>query len=506
MGTFGGYTGSMNISDKKKNEFTKNLLKLLHYGGMMQLDKVCMYGKEIMLIKPVELDEERKAYFHFNYFEDDAWESAGYDSESAGFFSGKIGGGEFCDVVTAVHVLYELYDDDIGYAEINGEIVEASPYIGWINHVLGTDFSLKKRFRLWDYFEKYCLDRIEYDYDNPADSYDVMDTIPLPLYRGLGGTELADIFYITKGTEGLKKEEIVPGSYPEMIYQCRELLKRYFEGRKEEEENPDQNIRELVVNSRNQREKIRKGDIGAIAQMSLKLPAHMLVYLAAEIQKENFWLIWKDLHKRAYKDAVLSQYASDELTKERKAAAEEPVEGFTTAEFLCQDDVFAFWNTPEELKGQPNYYISDDDRAFWWDGSKEVVFSEKMDEWLRKLSQRYKKIVEELEVEKQDQERFLRDLIELLDQIDDFYKRIFCFQNMFYEFLQNSSDKRYIAAVRLLEKLAEENKEAGKIIEHASHWWDTTSKNVTHNAGRLAMKRYLSVMVNKKLREIYFGF
>ena len=132
--------------------------------------------------------------------------------------------------------------------------------------------------------------------------------------------------------------------------------------------------------------------------------------------------------------------------------------------------------------------------------------SEKMDEWLRKLSQWHKKIVEELEGESQDQERFLRDLIGLLEEINDFYKRVFSFHSMFYEFLQNSSDRRYIAAVRLLEKLAEENKEAGKIIEHAKHWWDTTSKNVTHNAGRLAMKRYLSVMANKKLREMYFGF
>lgn len=505
MGTFGCYTGSMRISDKKKKEFTKNLLKLLHYGGMMQFDKVCMYGKEIRLIKPAEPDEEGKAYFHFNYFEDDAWESAGYDSESAGFFSGKIGGREFCDVVTAVHVLYELYDEGMGYAQINGEIVEASPYIGWINHVLGTDFSLKKRFRLWEYFEKYCLDRIECDYDNPADSYNVMDTIPLSLYHGLGGTELTDIFYITKGTESLQKEEIIPGSYPEMIYQCRELLKLYFEGRKEAQENPGQSIQKLAISSRDQRERMREGDLGTIAQISLKLSAHMLVYLAAEIQKENFWLIWKDLHKRAYKDAVLPQYASDELTKERKAAAEEPVEGLTTAKFLRQDGVFAFWNTPEELKGQPNYYISDDDRAFWWDDSEEVVLSEKMDEWLRELSQRHKRIVGELE-ERQGQERFLRDFIELLEQIEDFYKRVFCFQNMFYEFLQNSSDRRYIAAVRLLENLAEENKETGKMIEHARHWWDTTSKNVTHNAGRLAMKRYLSVMANKKLREKYFGF
>ena len=77
---------------------------------------------------------------------------------------------------------------------------------------------------------------------------------------------------------------------------------------------------------------------------------------------------------------------------------------------------------------------------------------------------------------------------------------------MFYEFLQNSSDRRYIAAVRLPEQPAEENKKAGKIIEYAKGWWDTASKNVTHNAGRLAIKRYLSVMANRKLWEKYFGF
>lgn len=505
MGTFGSYTGSMSISEKKKKEFTKDLLKLLNYGGMMQLDKVCMYGKEILLIKPVELDGKGETEFHFNYFEDNAWESVGYGSESVSFYSGKIGGREFCDVVT-VHVLHELYDEDIGYAEINGEIVEASPYVGWINQVLGKSFSLKKRFHLWEYFEKYCLDRMEYDSDDPVASYDIMDTILWSLYRGLGGTELADICYITRGIESLRKEEIVPGSYPEVIYLCKELLKQYFDGRKEAEENPGRNIRELAVCSREQREKMKEGDIGAIAQMSLKLPAHMLVYLAAEIQKENFWVIWKDIHERAYKDAVLLQYVSDELMKERTAVTEEPIEELTTAEFLRQDGGLVFWNTPEELKGQPNYYISDDDRMFWWDGSREVVLSEKMDEWLRKLSQRHKKIAEELEGEKQDQERFLQDLIGILGQIDDFYKRVFCFQSMFYEFLQNSSDRRYIAVVRLLEKLAEENKEAGKIIEHVKNWWDITSKNVTHNAGRLAMKRYLSVMANKKLREIYFGF
>ena len=45
-----------------------------------------------------------------------------------------------------------------------------------------------------------------------------------------------------------------------------------------------------------------------------------------------------------------------------------------------------------------------------------------------------------------------------------------------------------------------------KIIEKAKYSWDLTSRNVTHNAGRLRLKRYLAVMANKKLREKYFGF
>ena len=64
----------------------------------------------------------------------------------------------------------------------------------------------------------------------------------------------------------------------------------------------------------------------------------------------------------------------------------------------------------------------------------------------------------------------------------------------------------YRAAVKLLKKISDENKEEGKIIEKVRYSWDLTSRNVTHNAGRLKLKRYLSVMANRRLREKYFGF
>lgn len=67
--------------------------------------------------------------------------------------------------------------------------------------------------------------------------------------------------------------------------------------------------------------------------------------------------------------------------------------------------------------------------------------------------------------------------------------------------------QEYIAAVVLLKKLAdsEEYRKAGGIIKYTRRW-ELTSNNVTHNYARIQLKRYMSVMANRKIREKYFGF
>ncbi|MCM1040104.1 MAG: hypothetical protein NC434_12355, partial [Ruminococcus sp.] len=106
MGTFGSYMGNINIPKQKREKFARQVIKILNYGGMMQFERISMYGHDMALLKPVGLYPGGKVDFHFNYFEDDSWESAGFDADKGYFYSGKIGGREFCDVVTAVHFLY----------------------------------------------------------------------------------------------------------------------------------------------------------------------------------------------------------------------------------------------------------------------------------------------------------------------------------------------------------------------------------------------------------------
>ncbi len=123
----------------------------------------------------------------------------------------------------------------------------------------------------------------------------------------------------------------------------------------------------------------------------------------------------------------------------------------------------------------------DDDRLHWWDGTDEVILSEKMDRWLK-------------------------EFWSLLVRNGQYYKRIYPFQTMFYEFLQNGNRIEYRAAIELLKLISDENREEGKIIEKVKRDWDLVSRNVTHNTGRLRVKRYFSVMANRALRKKYFGF
>lgn len=502
MGTFGGYTGSMDIPDEKKDEFARQTAKLLHYGGMMQFERVSMYGHDMGLLKPIELYPGGKVYFHFNYFEDDGWETAVFDADQAYFCSAKIGGQEFCDVVTAVHFLYEVSDDAFGFAEINGEIVNDSGYVGWINHLLGTGFSMKKRFRIWENMEQYALGRVG-EYKEPV-KVDALEFIPAGMRYQAGGTELSDLLYIAHGTGTLTETEIEAGTYPADIYGCKKALEVFFES------NPGEDavsrIWELLGKNREERKKTEGTELGDIGRFSLILPARVMVYLTAELKNQGFWEQWKEIYKAVYHDERMKNYASKALEKERKGLVETPVPPVRTSAFLRQDGYFTFYDTPEELRGKPDYYISDDDRLYWWDGTDEVILSEEMDGWLKELAIRHKKIAAELNEYIGDSDGLLKEFLTLLVKMDQDYKRIFPFQSMFYEFLQNGCKVEYRAAVKLLKRLSDENREEAKIIGKVKNGWDITSRNVTHNIGRLRLKRYLSVMANRALRQKYFEF
>ena len=197
------------------------------------------------------------------------------------------------------------------------------------------------------------------------------------------------------------------------------------------------------------------------------------------------------------------------LTKYLGSAGNELPYSMKTVDFLRINYNYKIYSGIEELHDKPEYYLSDNERLFWWDGSDEVIISEKIDLWMKKLADRHKQLmqIEKFNEKFQiDSHSFSKSFVSLLVDLDKTYRRISPFQTMFYEFLRHGNQKEYQAAVVLLRELAEENKEEGRIIMDMRGPWCWECRKRTFNQGRLNIKRYMSIMSNLALRKKYFDF
>ena len=104
---------------------------------------------------------------------------------------------------------------------------------------------------------------------------------------------------------------------------------------------------------------------------------------------------WYSIHDQFYTDAVVSDYLSEDRIKERDTARKTKIEEMKTSDFLRCDQCYKL-DDPEERKDKPNYYISDDDLIYWWDGSDDVVLSNQMIDTIKKWSEELKDIEAEL--------------------------------------------------------------------------------------------------------------
>ena len=499
MGTFAGYTGGMDIPEEERDNFTEKVLKLLNYGGMMNFEVINMFGIELGLIKEVELDENGLASFHYNYFEDDVWEDAGYNSNTGKFFTNKVGIKEFCNAVLAAYTLYECYDQTLGLTWLDADAVGCTGYTAWINHLFGTQHTMERRVK---YFfdlmaQAVCENSIYQETMFEEGIYDVCprikgvaldkcDFIDLNLIRT--GTDEIDIF-----AENMREiGEIGMYEYVKDISACKGAIIRYFDNTNPEmTEGRIWDLLELKIEDRKAYENTPWDAVAEIAEYTIFLPARVIVYLTAECVDQDFWEVWEDIGEFVYGDEVRKQYESDAEKAYRKSAMDKPIEPISTSTFLSAYGTF---------------YETDADRLYWWDGTEEVTISDDLELWLQELKKKYFEILDTASHLPKRTDQFLENFMRLLKDIDNKYHRIFVFSEMFYEFVNNSHQSKYRAAIELLRVLADENEEVGKLPDNAELYWSMLEDESVHNVGRLRIKRYLSLLANKKLRQKYLEF
>ena len=248
---------------------------------------------------------------------------------------------------------------------------------------------------------------------------------------------------------------------------------------------------ELEIKVRKAYENTPLDPVAEIAEYTLFLPARVIVYLTAECVDQDFWEMWEDIGETVYDDEIRKQYELDADRGYRKEVMDAPIEPISTATFLSAYGTF---------------YETDADRLYWWDGTKEVIISDELELWLQSLKKKYIEILKKTPQSTIRTDQFLKSFMKLLKDIDNKYHRIFAFADMFYEFLNHSDQSEYQAAIELLKALAEENEEAGRLPENAERYWSMLEDKSVHNIGRLRIKRYLSLLANKKLRQKYLEF
>ncbi len=506
MGTFGTYEGSMEIPEDKRDEFNQNVLKLLHYGGMMTFSTVYLYGQKIPVIAPIPLDTKEAVHFHYNYFEDDAWETATFYTDRSALNTAKIGNSEFNAVVMAVYYLYDMYNDNMGYVNMNGGLDDMIPYFGWINYLTGLKYTMEKDYHLWDFLEYYILSQGEYR--NCQSSYtEILNHFIPSIYHGADGRELVEILLVCKGVSFLDDvHDEKSGRYPGCLWMCMKAVSNAYHY------NTADDIIGLLHLPYSEREAAAEYYTSVwmreLAQYSLEIPAYVILYMLtsctnADDLDEAFWKRWEKERDLVYADYVRPIYAPEKLQKTRISRRIEPIEPVRTTDFLEIDENDC-WSQEEWVKSRdlPAYVLSDDDRAIWWDGSDDVQFSKDMHQWMYDdLAIRYRKLLEQDNLGQVD----MRYLINCLKEADETYKRIFAFKDNFEEFTAHIEDRKYKALIMLLKLLIDENKDYAVYTENISTWGLKTRK-FTFNRGRIKIKRYLAIIANKQLRMKVFGF
>ena len=146
MGTYVWYSGVADYPLEKRKRIKENILKILDAGGMMRIEAIKNDNQELYVLSKPEKDQNNRVLWNFNYYEDDMWETASLDCKDLQIYSNKVGNEEYKDVMIALYMLEELEDSGIGFTECNGDVVSEEKYVGWINQILGTNYSFRKRF------------------------------------------------------------------------------------------------------------------------------------------------------------------------------------------------------------------------------------------------------------------------------------------------------------------------------------------------------------------------
>lgn len=427
MGTFSYFLGEMDIPEERREEFAQGGLKLLRAGGMLLFEPTSMFGHKIYLLYPPELDEEGRAFGCYNYFEDDCWENWHLDAKKGTFSCGKIGYRQFHAVALAMGVYTSLYCKSFSAATLESLLLYEGRFIGWINYVLGTQFTNWRDTQMWKFYKLLMESGREWALrDNENLTALIWD-------QGLGeNTDMNDLAYYAIVANSSDEEELLKEN-EELARDPETRRKILASGKRDPEHFLDHNyLYDALVDFR------AKGGTLEQAEHYLLMPEEELRTLAKETGDELPLLF--AIPSRIYA-AIYVAMAFD-------------LEVFPYMDKLHDTLPFHDHNVHlpvpcppvPPIPTQEWLELDPDDMAYYWTPEGDIHFSHEMNAWMTGLARE----LDGIHVELSPQE-FLKALFQNIAGCD---KKAF-FRDAFYDFIAHQTEPRFQAALVLLGRLVQ---------------------------------------------------
>ena len=415
MGTFIEYLGEMDIPEESRAEYARQMLAVLHAGGMMSVEILPLYGRRIFLLSPPALNEEGRAAGCYNYFESDSWESWGLSARSGSFGSGKVGYRQFSRAVAAGYVLSALWSRSFGAVTIDGRLIREKRYIGWLNYVLGTQYSNERATRPDEMLRLLHEAEMEGGNDLTVLLRDVpaecMDHAALRVFFA------ADI-WARPGKQNPVTEEQMAAFLRDRTIEPSLTLSDYISHALRRFRDSGGTLEEaeaLLRMTSEQRMALYEADRTNLLPLTYEREYTVLAVAQTAVEfGADFWELWGRV-----KDCV--PIGNEDGPAPAPCPPEEPV---STQEF--------FGLEAEQL-------------AYYWTPESGIRFSDEMTAWMAALRAELESITEEIVPEE-----FLRTLVEAIAATETAF-----FRDAFYELIARQRERRVQSAVLLMRRLAE---------------------------------------------------
>lgn len=493
MGTFAELWqyGDSKKDESKMEEFSEKVKKVFQCGGMMDIESINLFGKKIVTIRKAQMDSKGMK-FHYNYFEDDVWENAGYNREGNYVWSNKIGWSQFHNAVVAAYTLEEQYTEGVAATMVNGDFVTSWVYVGWLNYLFDENNHIKN-FDTWKLFEAFYNSEEAKHYGISGQKWEKFGS---KRYAFTSKCEIYAVLYgieeMMKKIEAVEKED-VEKLLVSAVKAAMEFLKKY---EKTEQYIPEEECRKIMnaVNRYYTKDEKEEGEYKELMNCFRVADAPAIfIKLFSETFDKDFWDLWDEIK-----------------------------------EVVCRKNQIVYGNagyyvvpiSTQELFGQ-----NPDDMILYWEDDGKIIFSEELWNWFYELKSEFDaKMKEECDVKNP-----LRYMVDLLEEAEENFYSVFAEADFFEECLENLNDRRYQTLWCLFDKLIHDpelRKEADVIFvpegpehekEGVHYWgeepkrrlirsWDIMKLDLKYNRGRMTIRRYLALVANLKLRKKVFGF